>query len=203
MAKTHKKVQLKRKRQNKGAAPQRGLMLRPYDGQTVVVERKYIGTITKAASDAGIYRTFALSAFPDADIVSMFSEYKIEMLTLSYMLVNAPNNNASFPTLYVAPQNISSTTPASRDEVVQYKGARVFQFGPATNMVTYSFKPEVAIDAATTGKRFVVSPWLSTATDAIPHYTNVEWISRYNSTSDPTHTIELCVSAVVSCRGTR
>lgn len=172
--------------------------------ERIVVERQIIQTVSKVASDSGNYRAYALSGFPDADIVSMFQEYRIRSIKLSWMLVNAPNNNASFPTLYVAPQHIfTGSAPTSRDEVIQYRGIRNYQFGPANVTFTKSFTPYVPIDAATSGKKFTPSPWLSTTTDAIAHYTNVEWISRYNSTTDPTHTVELLAHAVIECRYTR
>lgn len=170
----------------------------------IVVERQIIQTVAKAASDSGNYRAYALSGFPDADIVSMFQEYRIKRIKLSWVLVNAPNNNASFPTVYVAPQHIfTGSVPTSRDEVIQYRGIDNYQFGPCNLTYSRSFVPHVAIDASTSGRKFEPSPWLSTVTDTVPHYTNVEWISRYNTTTDPTHTVELIAHAIIECRGTR
>jgi len=171
---------------------------------SIMVERKLFQAIVKTPADTGNYRAFALNGFPTSDITSMFQEYRIRSITLTYALVNAPNNNASFPSLFVAPQHIfSSTLPTSRDEVIQYRGSQAYQFGPSRVMYTRKFTPYVSLDASTTGRKFVPSPWLSTSSDAVPHFTNVEWISRYNSTSDPTHSLELWAHAVVDCRYTR
>lgn len=171
---------------------------------SIVVQRKWTVPVTKSTSDSGFYRSFKLSDFPNTDIASLFSEYKITKLKIQYLLVNAPNNNATFPTLYIAPQCFQSGVfPSSRDEVIQYRKSSLFQFGPANVITSYNFKPMVPIDASSTGKHFVKSPWLSTTDFTVPHYVCVEWLSRYNSTTDPTHSIELVVSATVLCRGTR
>jgi hypothetical protein len=174
-------------------------------GNFITIERELIAPISKLAADSGLYRSFTLAQFPDSDIVSMFQEYKIKKIRLSWMLVNAPNNNADFPTLYTAPQHhfASGAPPSSRDEVIQYKGIKHVQFGPANVMYSHTYVPFVPLDASTTGKHFVPAPWLSTTTDTVPHYTSVEWISRYNSTSSPTHTLELIAHVVVEARGTR
>lgn len=178
------------------------LVKNPRDG--VVIERELIATITKVAADSGLYRSFGLNQFPDSDIVSMFQEYRIKSIKLTWMLVNAPNNNADFPTLYTAPQHyFAGIPPTSRDEVVQFRGVKHVQFGPATVMHSEVYKPFVPIDANVSGKKFVASPWISTVTDNVPHYTSIEWISRYNSTSSPTHTLELVAHAVIEARHTR
>jgi len=174
-------------------------------GNGVTIEREVIGIVGKVASDTGIYRTYALNQFPDSDIISMFQEYRIKKLTLTWMLVNAPNNNADFPTLYTAPQHYfaSGIPPTSRDEVIQFRSVQHHQFGPANIVCKKTYIPYVPLDAATTGKKFTKSPWLSTTTDTVPHYTNVEWISRYNTTSSPTHTLELVAHATIQARYTR
>ncbi len=176
----------------------------PKSPDSIIVQRKWTVPIAKTASDSGLFRSFKLSDFPNTDIASLFSEYKITKLKIQYLLVNAPNNNATFPTLYIAPQHYATgTVPSSRDEVIQFRNSTLYQFGPSKVISAYNFKPMVPLDANVTGKRFVRSPWLSTTDFTVPHFTNVEWISRYNSTSDPTHTLELVVSATVLCRGTR
>lgn len=189
---------------NKRMRVKRSRVPRSINSSSIVVERQLIQAVVKSASDSGNFRAYALSGFPDADIVSMFQEYRIRSIKLTWMLVNAPNNNSSFPTLYVAPQHIfTGSSPTSRDEVIQYRGVKTHQFGPSNITYTHKYVPYVPLDASTSGKNFVPSPWLSTTTDAVPHYTDVEWISRYNSTSDPTHTIELLAHAIIDCRHTR
>lgn len=177
----------------------------PKIGNSVTIERELIATISKGVADTGLYRSFTLNQFSDSDIISMFQEYRIKKLTLTWMLVNAPNNNADFPTLYTAPQHYfaSGIPPASRDEVIQFRNTQHHQFGPANVVFKKTYIPFVALDAATTGKKFTKSPWLSTTTDVVSHYTSVEWISRYNSTSSPTHTLELVAHATIQARHTR
>lgn len=170
----------------------------------VKFNRENVATITKVATDSGQFRSVTLSQFVATDVISVFQDYRILKLTASYVLVNAPNNNASFPTLFLAPQHIASGfAPASRDEVLQYKGVKHYQFGPTAVRHDRAFDVYVPMDANATGKAFVKSPWLSVATDTVPHYFSGEWISRYNTTADPTHTLELILSAVIECRGIR
>jgi hypothetical protein len=168
-------------------------------------QREFIVTRGKTASDTGTYLGFSLSQFNDSDIVSLFTEYRITSLELMWVLVNAPNNNANFPTLYVAPQHISisPTAPSTRDEVIQYQGIRTHQFGPSNLVYRQTYTPWVPIDVNTVGRKFEKSPWLSVLSDTMPHYVAVDWLSRYNSAPDSSHTIELVIRAQIECRGVR
>lgn len=166
--------------------------------------RENVATISKVAADSGQYRSVSLNQFLDTDLLTTFMEYRIVKLTASYVLVNAPNNNASFPTMFLAPQQyLTGSAPASRDEVLSYKGVKHYQFGPTAVRHDRSFDLFVPMDAASTGRSFVKSPWLSITSDTVPHYSSVEWISRYNSTTDGTHTLDLVISAVIELRGIR
>jgi hypothetical protein len=173
---------------------------------SIVFTRKFITTRAKTAADTGTYLSFNLSQFVNSDIISTFTEFRIKSLKLSWVLVNAPNNNANFPTLYVAPQHIALGNPTSRDEVIQYKDVKHYQFGPANLEFSQVYAPWVPVlnnTTAAAGRQFQRSPWISTVTDLVPHYVAVDWLSRYNSAPDSSHTIELVVSAVIECRGTR
>jgi hypothetical protein len=70
---------------------------------------------SKIAGDTGTYRSFKLSDFTaGSDIVSAFKYYRVISVSYKYMLVNAPNNNATFPTLLVAEQDFAySGAPGS------------------------------------------------------------------------------------------
>lgn len=168
-------------------------------------QREFIVTRGKVAADTGTYLGFSLSQFLDSDIQSMYTDYRITSLELTWMLVNAPNNNANFPTLYVAPQHValSPTAPSTRDEVIQYQNVAHHQFGPSDLTFTRKFEPWVPIDANSVGRMFCKSPWLSTVSNIVPHYVAVDWLSRYNSAVDSSHTIELVVRAVIEARGVR
>jgi len=171
---------------------------------THVIQRVWNGVITKSATDAGSYRSVALGVFPYSDLASLYTEYRITNLEFHYLLVNAPNNNASFPTLYTAPNMfLSAGGAANRDEVTQYQGVKVYQYGPSSVHAIFNYTPIVQLITAGVGTSNVRSPWLNTASSNVPHLTNVEWIDRYNSTSDPTHTLQLTIKATIECRGTR
>jgi hypothetical protein len=174
---------------------------------TLLFQRKVSTNIAKIATDTGIYYFVRLADFPSAsEITSLFQFYRIKKFELKFLLVNQPNNNSSFPTLYIAPQQSTlSGTPASRDEVLQYQGVQIHQFGPSNLVKTISTTPCVLLDSSGSvgGGMVKQSPWLSTANNGIIHSAFVLWISRYNSTTDPTHTLELDVTAWFDAKGTK
>jgi hypothetical protein len=186
------------------AAGRKARLVRSPYPQVHVIHREWVGTITKSAADSGFYRSWNLATFPSSDIVSMFMDYKIASIDMTYLLINAPNNNSTFPTLYLAPQHFNyGVAPASRDEVIQYKGIVTKQFGPAMVQYKKSFVPYAFTTLTGSGQAPVASPWLNTNNTATTHAVGVEWIDNYNSTSATTHTLNLVVRATILARGTR
>jgi hypothetical protein len=173
--------------------------------QTITLHRRNIFAIAKPTSDGGGFAFIQLSSLNASDITSLFSEYRILSVTSTYQLVNAPNNNASFPRIHIAPRGFSNATPINRAEVLQYNGVKMHQFGPANISVKYTHIPYVWLDAVgpVTGKQVVRSPWLATDSDTVNHNFAVNWIDRYNSTTDPTHTLEVVLDVVLEARGPR
>lgn len=173
--------------------------------QAITLHRRGIFAVPKPTSDGGATAVVELSTLYSSDVASLFSEYRILSVTSTYQLVNAPNNNATFPRLHIAPRGFSNTAPANRDEVLQYNGVKMYQFGPANIAVKHTFVPYVWLDAVgtTTGRQIVRSPWLSTESTTVKHNFAVNWIDRYNSTSDPTHTLEVVLDVVLEARGPR
>lgn len=180
---------------------------RGVSSREITLHRRYVSTVTKAAADTGYAYSIQLSDFNSSDIVSLFSEYKIKTVKVAFQLVNAPNNNATFPRLHIAHRGFSNTNPTSRAEVLQYNGLKQYQYGPAAITSVHTFKPYVWRDTTTTaggtGKEVVASPWIATDSDTVRHNYCVTWIDRYNTTSDPTHTIETLVDIVVVARNPR
>ncbi len=174
--------------------------------QQIVLHRRTVSTVTKAAGDTGYAYSITLADLNSSDILSLFSEYRIDSITAHHQLVNAPNNNATFPRLHIAPRGFSTTNPSNRAEVLQYNGLQQYQFGPAAISYKDTFKPYVWLDAvstAGTGKEVKVSPWIATDSDTVRHNYAVTWIDRYNTTTDPTHTIELLLDVVLTARKPR
>lgn len=171
------------------------------------VNRRITGTINKIAGDTGTYSTFRLVDFSSgSDIVSLFQFYRIKRVELKFMLVSAPNNNATFPTLYIAPQHYNTGgVPASRDEVLQFQNVQTHQFGPSNLVKTISTKPRVLLDSSGSvgGGTERISPWLSTSNSGILHPAFVYWLTRYNSTTDSTHVMDIEFTIWVDCKGTR
>lgn len=178
---------------------------RNLSNQSITLHRRQIFALGKGTTDGGGTSLIRLSSLNASDILSLFSEYRILSATVTHQLVNAPNNNASFPRLHIAPRGFTNTSPANRDEVLQYNGVKMYQFGPANISVVYKYKPYVWLDAVgtSTGKQVVASPWLATDSDSVAHNLAVFWMDRYNSTSDPTHTIEVVLDVVLEARGPR
>lgn len=174
----------------------------------ISIQRSIVLGVTKITTDAGDYNELSLGGFPgSSDLSSLFQQYRVDKVRVTYKLVTAPNSaNAAFPTLYTAPQYLQSGLPASRDEVLQYQGLRIFQFAPSRTEVTYTYKPKVnrlVYRSAIASSYEPVTAWLSTLDLSAQHYYSVEWIDRYNSTTNPEHTIEKVVTVWVSCRQSR
>lgn len=171
------------------------------------IKRTVVFSLPKIAADTGNYTSLDLSVFPGlSDITSLFQYYRIKNVVKKFYLVSAPNNNATFPTLYIAKQQINqSGIPASRDEVLQFQGVQTHQFGPSNLMKTVTTVPCVTLDAnnAVGGGMIKYSPWLSTNNINIRHYTFVEWYTRYNSTTDSTHTLDVELTINIECKGTK
>lgn len=163
-----------------------------------------VSTLTRPATDSGTYRSVTLSSLPgSADITSLFQYYTITKVQYDYILINAPNNNANFPTLYVAPQHIASTgAPLSRDEVLQFNGIKEYQFGPSNLKCSITVKPKIQFDANGTNAAVEGVGWCSNAASSIPFITIVDWLTRY-SVVDPTHTIDLVVRVWLKAKLTR
>lgn len=170
-------------------------------------QRKYSLNVSKIAVDTGAYFNVRLADFPVVtDITSLFQFYRLRKVEIQFILVNQPNNNSSFPTLYIAPQQSTlSGTPSSRDEVLQYQGVQIHQFGPSDLVKKFSAVPAVLLDssAGVVGGTLSQSPWLSTANNGTLHSAIIYWISRYNTTSDSTHQLEVDVTVWLDAKGTR
>jgi hypothetical protein len=168
------------------------------------VTRIFISDIAKVAADSGLYRTIQPLNFPIADMIGAFTYYRIKSIKLTYQLYQQLNNNSSFPTLYIAPQQwAESATPSSFNEVVQYKNVKTFQFGPSRPTYSQTFTPHVNMTSTGPGRVPVKSPWLSTSSDLPQHMICVDWLLAYNSTSASTHTIRLNYVAEFEFKGPR
>lgn len=200
----------RRKTSRNKAWPRRRMVKEPkLFGPTTVFHRVDTITLPKVASDSGNALWKTLSDFASSDIVSLYSMYKITNVKLTFRLVNAPNNNATFPTLWIAPRQYSTVAPTSLDEVQQYNGVRSFQFGPNNVSYTQNFKPAVTTITKTNGtaKEGLTFPgsehYISTDNDIATYIFAVYWLQRYSSGTDPTHTIELDYDITLSCKAPR
>jgi len=168
--------------------------------------RKIVFNQPKVAGDTGSYSNPRLADFVNSDIVAMFQKYRINKLTYRFRLINAPNNNADFPTLNIAPVSYySAVAPVNRDEVLQLNAGRAFQFGPTNVEFTISTVPKVARGALSTGTGYQISgpQWLDTGSTGVNHLAFAYWLARYNSTSSPSHTIEVEITADISVMGAK
>lgn len=182
-------------------------------GLVLTVPRTSITSVAKAATTAGtgLFLTHSLNNFPGVgDITSLFQEFKIQSIKLTFRLVNAPNNNAAFPTLYIAPQRFSfvqpGTVPTSVQDVWQFKDLKTYQFGPTALSFSHTYMPHYSLDvnnqALSTGE-VRKAGWLGAAANAVNHASAVYWIDRYDTPTNNSHTIELETVLVIKCRGTK
>lgn len=176
---------------------------RPMPNSVSVIQRRVVSDIVKGSGsvDSGLYRNVTLASFPTSDISSLFTDYKFVSIEVTYQLYTQPNNNANFPTLFVAPQHLINTLtpPANRDEVLQFRDVKTHQFGPSALSVKHRYKPFIK-----TGDGLIYrAPWISVANTTVAHMFNVEFLSKYNLATDNSHTIQLNVLATILCRRTR
>lgn len=175
-------------------------------GNTTTFTRKATFAIVKGAADSGRAVIVTLGDFTVSDITSLFGLYKIDTVKVTWRLVNAPNNNATFPTLHTAPQSYSLSAPTTLAEMQSLTGIKTYQFGPSHVSYTRVFKPAIIIDASSaagTGQVNMPATWLTVFNTAVNHVVCSQWIQRYNSTSDATHTIEYDTEVVLSLKSTR
>lgn len=170
--------------------------------------RMLVTSVPKVTNDTGYYYAIRLSDFVYSDIQNLFQEYKVVSVKFTARIASQLNNNSDFPTLYYAPLKHStpSSTPASRDEILQIKGVREYQFGPSKNSISFSVNPVTFLAGLTTsgvGYSAQSGRWFTTDSINVVHNCFALWISRYNSTSSPTHTVELDITLMVEGRGTK
>lgn len=177
------------------------------NGECHCVSRALIATIPKVASDTGSFRRITIADFVGSlDILTMYEAYKIRKVEYKYFLVSGPNNNATFPTLLVAPQAyVTAGTPVNLDEVLQYQKVRQYQFGPSNLTYTLAVTPKISLDVANSVGMGCITQnqWIGTNNNSVLHMTTVDWLRRYNSTTDSTHTIDLQIRVWVDLRGPR
>jgi hypothetical protein len=163
--------------------------------------------IGKTAADTGRVLSTTLNDYSASELQSVFQLYKISKIKATWTLINAPNNNANFPTLHLAPQNFTFITPASLNEMLQYDKLKIFQFGPSRVQYSHTFTPACLLDAsASAGTGQVIMPggvpFLSTTNVNLNFVFGSYWLSRYSNV-DVTHTVELTLDATIKLKGTR
>ncbi len=168
-------------------------------------KRSLTFAITRPASDSGTTRTVNLNLFPGvSDFTSLFQEYRIREVACHWLLVNGLNANNVFPTITVAPQHHTATvSPLTRDVVQQYHGSSVFQTAPSRNSYHRSFPVYGPLLSVLSGQQYVKAPWYRCEDATIPQIFAVEFLTRYNNTDTPNHTLELTVIAHLEFRGTK
>lgn len=161
--------------------------------------------INKGATDAGTTRNVILSSIPGvSDFTSLFQHYRIVSVDCHWILVNGLNANNVFPTITVAPQHHTSlVTPITREVVSQYHGVSVFQMAPSKNTYKRSFPTYGPLLSVSSGQQFVKAPWYRCEDSGIPYTYAVEFLTRYNNTDTPNHTLELTVIAHLEFKGTK
>lgn len=161
--------------------------------------------ITRLASDSGTTRTVTLATLPGvSDFTSLFQHYRIVSVDCHWLLVNGLNANNVFPTVTVAPQHHNALiSPITRDVVSQYHGVSVFQMAPSKNSYKRSFAAYGPLLTVSSGQQYEKAPWYRCEDSSIPYVYAVDFITRYNNTDTPNHTLELTVIAHLEFKGTK
>jgi len=153
----------------------------------LVTSRMLTVTLPKVAADSGTYRIVQLNNLPAfTDITNLFQEYRIDLVEYIYQMFTPNANNTYFTSLYVAPQRTTlGGTPSSLDEVQQFAGLKVFQFGPTSQEFRISVKPSLSMDVNNSGGYGSIrtSPWISCQNSSAVHMTVVDWLNNYNTSA--------------------
>lgn len=176
-------------------------------GTELTIHRRNIFALTKTAADTGRLISVSLNDFSAVELRSVFQLYKIVKVKVTWTLINAPNNNANFPTLHIAPQNFSFITPPSLSEMSQYDKLTIFQFGPSRVQYSRVFTPALLVDAsASAGTGQVImpggTPFVSSENVNTNYICGSFWLARYSNV-DVTHTIEMTLDATIKLKGVR
>lgn len=176
-------------------------------GTEITIHRRNTFALSKTATDSGRLLATTLNDYSAAELRSVFQLYKIESVRVTMTLINAPNNNANFPTLHVAPQNFSFIVPPSLSEMLQYDKLTIYQFGPSKVQYSRKFTPALLMDAsASAGTGQVImpgsNPFVSTENVNTNYILGSFWLARY-SNADVTHTIEVTLDATIKLKGIR
>lgn len=170
--------------------------------------RMLASVVPKVAADTGYFYAIRLSDFTYSDIQNLFQEYRLVNVKFTVRIASQLNNNADFPTLFYAPLKYSTvtSTPTNRDEVMQIKGVKEYQFGPSNNSVSFSVNPVTfAAGLTTSGVGYAPAQgrWFTTDSINVVHNCFALWISRYNTATSPTHTIDLDITGTFEAKGTK
>lgn len=174
-------------------------------GAEITVHRRFSFALGKTATDTGRVLSTNLGDYSASELAAVFQYYRIRKVKVSWLLVNAPNNNANFPTLNVAPQNFTFIAPASLLDMQQYDKLRLYQFGPSKVMYSHTFIPANQLQTdATAGTAQAIFPggalWMSTNNTTASYTLGSYWLERYSNV-DVTHTIQITFDVTVSFKG--
>ena len=162
-------------------------------------------SILKIGTDVGTARYFSLNALPGfADFTSLFQYYRIKWVEAQYNLIT-PNisGNTPFPRLYTAIEQQSFPTPTTVDIVTAYTSCEQYQFGTSKTTFCRRLSPRVLLTAAGTSNAVLSEGWLSTANSGITYWGLAEFLSPYNTVSNPNTVVEYNVRYCIQLKGAK
>jgi len=167
------------------------------------------GTLTKGVADGGYGVAFELNQLLTVgDITNLYDMYRIDKIIYTFELVTPFLSNLPYPKVTIAPDWNNATAPLSEAEVLEYRDAKVFQFGPDKTIAEYEFAPRVAVQAyntAVTSGYFMpeTGVFVDTTYTGVDHYGLRFWISDYNTTISSIPVLRTYGVYHLSLRGTR
>lgn len=203
MARRNRRIKRRRSgpgRGNEGTVP-RGLSV----PLVTVCRTTAPASILKIGTDVGTARFFSLNALPGfTDFTSLFQYYKISWVEAQYNLIT-PNISGTvpFPRLYTALELQSFSTPTSVDVVTAYTSCEQYQFGTSKTTFTRRFSPRCLLTAAGINNAVLSDGWLSTANAGITYWGLAEFLSPYNTVSNPNTVVEYNVRYCIQLKGAK
>lgn len=175
---------------------------------TRIVRNTVPGILAKAAADTGYGLEFKFSStISYLELVNLYDSYRIDKVEYIVELATPNLTNIVYPRVIMAPDWNNASVPASEQEVLEYRGARVFQFDPTHTVACYSMVPRVSNQVyntiASSGYTTTGPEWCDTAYPNIPHFGMRLFVSDYNTTVSTVPVLRAYSRYYLSLRSTK
>jgi hypothetical protein len=167
------------------------------------------GTLAKGLVDVGYGITFQLSScIAASDISNLYDHYRLDKVEYYVELVTPNLSNLAYPRIVMAADWNNAVAPVSEAEVLEYRNASVYQFGPNRTVAKYTIVPRVSAEAynsaVSTGYWTPDKPvFVDTGSSFLLHYGLRMFVSDYNTTISAVPVLRTYSRFYLSVKGTR